>query len=538
MKAKRRVLISVFNKAGLIEYARGLADIGCELVSTGGTARKLREAGFSVTEVSDLTGSPEMLDDRVKTLHPKVHAGLIADRDDGRHLRELVEHRIELFDALIINLYPMEEEIARPGATFESVTKNIDIGGPAMMRSAFKGRIPVIMDPADTIELIQRLQAGTHLEHEYCDRLINKGRALIANYTTREAEWSSKGEFVGILGQKEKDLCYGENKSWKSRLFRVVGQPAHRLSASRFRQVGGETPSHINETDLMRGRRMMVQIVVTFLRSFGILPCVAIGLKHGVPCGVGVSLDASEAIRNMVNGNPTAIFGGTVIVNFAMTEEVARVLRTYRMEGAAKRILDVVIGARFTEEAEAILERKAGRCRMFQNEALAHIAAEDLPRRLVRMDDYGELLVQEGEPFVFTPDHPQMEKNGGVLERHQWDMALADAICRTSPSNTITLVKDQVMIGNGCCRPSRVDAANVALMAARDAQHNPTASVAASDSFFPFPDGAIALADAGIFAIFATSGSVNDDKVRDECMQRKTALWRLPDAIARGFYAH
>lgn len=283
---------------------------------------------------------------------------------------------------------------------------------------------------------------------------------------------------------------------------------------------------------------MMVQIVVTFLQSFRIHPCVAIGLKHGVPCGVGVALDAGEAIRNMVDGNPTAIFGGTVIVNFAMTEDVAKVLRTYGMEGTAKRVLDVVIGTTFTDEAEVILERKADRCRMFQNEALARITAEDLPRRLVRVDDYGELLVQEGEPFVFTPDHPQMEKNGGVLERHQWDMALADAICRTSPSNTITLVKDQKMIGNGCCRPSRVDAANVALMAAHGAKHDPRASVAASDSFFPFPDGAIALAEAGIFAIFATSGSVKDDEVREDCLKRKTALWRLPDAIARGFYAH
>lgn len=544
MEAKRRVLISVSDKAGLVEYGRGLVDIGCELVSTGGTAKKLREAGLPVTEVSDLTGSPEMLDDRVKTLHPKVHAGLIADRDNEGHLRELIEQQIELFAALIINLYPMEAEIARPGATFESVTKNIDIGGPAMMRSAFKGRIPVIIDPADTVELIQRLQAGTHLEHAYCDALINKGRALIANYTTREAEWSSKGQFVGILGEEERKLCYGESKRWQAKLYRPAGsRPLHRLAVSNFKQVGGGIPSYINVTDLMSSRRTMVQIVASYQANFGSTPYVAIAVKHGKPCGVGVAVDPVTAVQKMVKANPTSIFGGTVLLNFGVTAEVAKVLRTEGVEAdeetaeVTPRGLDVVIGASFDEGACEALERKRGKCRMFENPALLEISAEDLPRRIVRMDDYGEFLVQEGEPYVFRLDDPELEKFGELSQARQADMVLADAICRTVQSNTIVLVKDQMMIACAAGQDSRIGAAELAISIARKNGHNPKGSVAASDSFFMSNDCMLAFALAGIKAVLTTRGSIRDGDVKAAALLLMLILWWLPDT-KRGFYKH
>lgn len=537
----KRVLISVFDKRGLLEYSRALVDAGCELVSTGGTAKQIRGAGLPVTEVSDLTGSPEMLDDRVKTLHPKVHAGLIADRGNESHLRELIEHRIKLFDALIINLYPMEAEIARPDATFESVTKNIDIGGPAMMRSAFKGRMPVVMDPADVPELVERLRAGTHLEHAYCDRLINKGRETIANYTTREAEWSSGGDFVGILGHKVQDLCYGESKGWKAAMYRAVGShPVHRLACSNFRQVGGGDPSYINVTDIARSRRTMVQIVATYQASFGVIPHVVIADKHGIACGIGVSVcDPITALTRAIDSNREAIHGGTVLYNRHIDGAFAKTLREYGKEPGTKRMLDVTVGASVNEDAQEVLERKTGKGRMFENPALADITAADIPRRIVRMDDYGDFLVQEGEPFVFTPSHPLMERHGRELEESDVsDLVLADAICRTTPSNTVTLVKGQMLLGNGCSRPSRVEAAWLAIEAARRQGHQPRLAVAASDSFFPFADGPEMLAGAGISAVFATSGATRDDEVRDACLAGGMTLWRLPDALARGFYAH
>lgn len=526
---KPTALLSVYHKDGIVEFARELVSLGFYLLASGGTARTLSEAGVPVRDVADIVGEP-ILGHRVVTLSREVHAGLLA-QDRG----ELDQRGIPWIDLVCVDLYPLEEEIADPESTSFSVIEKTDIGGPTMLRSAAKGRRIVVCDPADRKRVIGWLKEGKPDEEAFITKLAAKAEGVVADYCLESARYHSAGDIDGMVGTKVRDLRYGENPYMKARLYKTNENP---LGVYAFEQVGGAEPSMVNLTDIDRLSRTMVQIAATFEMNFGKAPCIAIAVKHGNACGAAVGMHPAIAIRKMLEGDPLAVFGGVVMTNFHMDGDCSTLLRTHGMPEGSKRLLDGVVAEGFSEDANHILERKNGKCRMFQNPELERVSNSHLPRIQYRRVG-GGFIRQDGYPFILDLDDPKMERGGADLTTNQKrDLALAFAIGSTSVSNTITLVKNEMLVGNGVGQQARVRAARVAIMIAEEGKHDLNGAVAYSDSFFPEPDGPLVLADAGVNVIFASSGSIKDAIVRNACTERGVALWQLPDSVCRGFFHH
>ncbi len=536
-------LLSVFHKTGIVDFAKRLVGLGFDLIASGGTARALRDAGFAVRDVAELVGGTAILGHRVVTLSREVHAGLLAEYGNADHIAEMVSHNLPWIDLVCVDLYPLAEAIAKSGATRESVIEKTDVGGPAMLRSALKGRRIVVCDPADRARVIKWLEAGRPGEDDFVNALCAKAEGVVADYCLASARFHSDGKIDGMVGGLALPCCYGENPSWTAEFFAVDNHP---LSPKNFKQVGGKYPSFINGTDLMNAAWTLVQIVAGWRRNFSQTPMVAVAVKHGNACGVGVCNNIpEEAIVRMIESDKEAIHGACVVVNFSLNRELATILRSHGMPVSAdgnpgKRLIDVVAAPEFSEDAGEVMERRGGKCRMYVNPALPEISPASLPRRIYRPVPWGGFFREEGDPFILDLNDPRMEMMGGELtlpERE--DLVISWAVGSTSVSNTITLVKDRTLIANAVGQQSRVRAAKLALEIAKDGGHSVEGAMAYSDSFFPFPDGADRLASAGIGGIFASSGSVNDQMVL-KALEGFPGLrfWRLPDKICRGFARH
>ncbi|MEI7512903.1 MAG: hypothetical protein WCK01_05610 [Candidatus Uhrbacteria bacterium] len=515
MERKQVALLSVFDKKGIVEFARELVALGFDLLSSGGTAKVLLDAGIAVTDVAELSGLPAILDHRVVTLVPQVHGGLLA-LDKPEHHAELAKINARWIDLCCVDLYPLKEEIAREGHTRESVIEKTDIGGPTMLRSAAKGRRITICDPEDRMKVIDWLKAGKPDADNFINALCAKVEGVIADYCLAAARYHSHGEIDGMVGTETLVPKYGEN-AWQSPagLYKVHDDDP--LALHRFQVVAGQPPSYNNLCDLERMLQTATHIAACFQKGVEI----AIAVKHGNPCGAAFDL------RKMIDGDKRAIFGGLVLTTFELDEELADVLLTHGMPEGTRRLLDGIIAPSFTSSAIDMLKRKGDKCRFIVNPALASLSLDRRDRfRYVR----GGFLMQPN--YTFVPS------GASVLDQNVEDCLLAWAIGSTSNSNTITLVKDGMLIGNGVGQQDRVGCCELALKRARDAGHDPKGAVAYSDSFFPFEDGPNVLIDAGIRAIFATSGSVRDAQVREVCDKAGVRFYTLPDAEARGFYGH
>ncbi len=531
--AEKIALISVWNKDGVIDFAKALLTHGFDkIISSGGTARALAEAGVPVTDVAKISGLEAVLDHRVVTLVPQIHGGLLAME---KHLDELEKLGWPKIDLVCVDLYPLESEIADPESTRDSVIEKTDIGGPTMLRSGAKGRRIVVPDHASRGRVISWLKEGRPNEEAFITELVARTEGIVAKYCLASARYHSNGDVDGMIGTKVRDLRYGENPYMKARLYKTNENP---LGVPEFEQIAGADPSMVNMTDIDRLARTMIQIAATFELSFGQVPCIALAAKHGNACGASVAMHPATALKKMLDGDPLAVFGGAIMTNFAIDQDGASFLRTYGMSGSAKRLLDAVISPSFSDDASEVLERKHGKCRMFQNPVLARVSREYLPRIQYRRVG-GGFIRQDGYPFVLDIEDSRMEKGGTTLTTSQKrDMALAFAIGSTSVSNTITIVKNEQLFGNGVGQQARVRAARVALMIAQEGKHDVNDAVAYSDSFFPEPDGPLVLADAGIKTIFASSGSVKDAIVRAALAEKNVAFWQLPDTVCRGFFHH
>ncbi|MDR3519418.1 MAG: hypothetical protein P4L63_00800 [Candidatus Pacebacteria bacterium] len=574
-------LISVYDKTGIKEFAKNLVDLGWKIVSSGGTAKHLTEAGMPVTDVAEITGMPPILSHRVLTLHPKIHGGLLA-LDTSEHLAELEKYGIPWIDLVCCDLYPLEEEIKNSSATRESVIEKTDIGGPTMLRSGAKGRRITICDPSDREKVIEWLKKGEPEREEFLNNLAAKAEAVIAKYCSASAEYHSKGELKGIFGKKEIECAYGENAYQKpASLYRnlnVHNTPdGGRLEATRrptsgdplaihnWQLVAGSPLSYNNICDVDRMMQTMTHIGAGFEKNFGKVPDIAIGAKHGNACGAAFAEEEINAIDNMLLGDLRAIFGGSVMLNFNVDEKIAEEL-IHKYAGAGRRLLDIVAAPSFSAEAIEILSRKKGKCRILVNPNILKAGLSSLDTtsrfRYVR----GGFLTQPNYTFVPRLQEPEMSvfRQGGsptpvaIIQ----DVILAWAVGCTSNSNTITIVKDGRLYGNGVGQQDRVGAAKLAIFRADDAtafavdnppdvgrleaSRRPTSgtgadlegAVACSDSFFPFPDAPEVLINRGIKTIFSTSGSVNDDKIIELCKTKNVNLIMLPDSEARGFYQH
>lgn len=486
--------LSVYNKAGIAEFARELLSLGYTIIASGGTAKTIKEGGVEVTELASLIGAGEMLHHKVVTLDRKFHAMLLAD-ESAEETEELKKLGVPRIDLICGDFYPQAE------------IKQTDIGGPTMIRAAAKGKRIVICDVADRARVIDWLKAGKPDQAAFTQALWAKAEYLVAEYVLESAR---------NLGNFTKSL-YGENR-WQTDAGLYAIPNNDPLALDKFQQLEGSDKSYINFTDMDRLLQSVTHIAAGFKKNFNDIPAIAIGAKHGNLCGAGVGPDA---LKKMLSGDPQAISGGWVLVNFPIGKDEAQLLQTFKTE---KRILDGVIAPSVSEEAIEILARKSGKCRIVVNPALATDALAQLDTRTRFRYVRGGFLTQSNYTFV-----PELKDR---------DLLLAWAVGSTSNSNTITLVKDGMMIANATGQQSRVLACKLALLIAATSGHDTKDAAAYSDSFFPFIDGPAVLADAGIASLFVTSGSIRDKEVFDYLASRGILVVSLPDEQARGFYAH
>jgi phosphoribosylaminoimidazolecarboxamide formyltransferase/IMP cyclohydrolase len=541
MNKQKIALISVYNKEGIADFAKELTNLGWKIISSGGTAKHLKDAGVLNTDVADITGMPAILSHRVATLHPKIHGGLLA-LDTPEHLAELEKYDIPWIDLVCVDFYPLQDEVVNPNATRESVIEKTDIGGPTMIRSGAKGGRITICDPADRMKVIEWLKDGEQDREEFLNNLRAKAEFLIAQYVATSAYYHSGSKYRSIFGEQVLECVYGENAYQKPAGLYANGS-VDTLAIPNWNLVAGSLLSYNNICDLDRMMQTMTHIGAGFEKNFNKIPKIVIGAKHGNPCGIGVGDEEIEAADKMLVGDLRAIFGGLVMLNFNVDEKIAdELIHKYSPEGV-RRLLDVVAAPGFSPEAVEILSRKKGKCRLLVNKNIENAGVKSLDNELRHRYVRGGFLLQPN--YTFVPSIALAKE--GVSEKIMQDVILAWAIGSTSNSNTITLVKDGRLVGNGVGQQDRVGAAKLAISRADDAanfadpkieQADLQGAVAFSDSFFPFPDAPEVLINRGVKTIFSTSGSVNDEKIIELCTNRGVELILLPDSEARGFYQH
>jgi phosphoribosylaminoimidazolecarboxamide formyltransferase/IMP cyclohydrolase len=525
------VLISAFHKDGLVVFVRALVILGVKTIyASRGTAAYLNGAGIydiRVIDVASIVGEP-ILGHRVVTLSRQVHAALLALYTDA-DLAELKKLGLPPIDLVCVDMYPLEPTVNDPTKTLVDVLDKMDIGGPTMLSSGSKGQRVDICDPADRQVVIDWMKAGQPNEVSFIEDLAAKADFAVSKYRMLSATYRSKGKYVGIFGILRSMCKYGEN-AWQkfAALFSMgTNDP---LAIDRFEFVGGDTPSYNLVCDLDRLLQTITHIAAGFDKNRGRVPKIALGGKHGNPCGANYGDKTIDVIEVSMRGDLTAIFGGSVMTNFPIGIEEA--------EQLAVQKLDQIIAPSIAPEAIARLERKHGKCRFMTNPALASLNQNSLDTtrrfRYVR----GGFLMQDNYTFVLELTDPELVKFGTATPQEEDSLILAWAIGSTSNSNTITLVQGGHLIGNGVGQQDRVGAAKLAITRARRQRHVIGGSAAYSDSFFPFPDGPQALVEAGVKIILTSKGSRKDDETIEVCQKNDVILYMIPDAKGRGFYGH
>jgi phosphoribosylaminoimidazolecarboxamide formyltransferase/IMP cyclohydrolase len=503
----RRALISVSDKAGLADFASALhKEFGIELISTGGTAKFLRELGLPVTDVSQVTGFPEMMDGRVKTLHPKIHGGLLALRDNAEHAAAMKAHGIQPIDLVCINLYPFKKTIEKPNVTFEEAIENIDIGGPSMIRSAAKNhRYVLVVTSPDRYEKVigdLREHAGSSCGKH---RLKQAQRAfahtaeydgLIAQYLAGVVA-SPKEESAGQGGAlndkielhltKKQNLRYGENPHQKAALY-VQNQPKE-ASVAYAQQLHGKELSYINLLD--------ADGALATVKEFS-QPAACI-VKHTTPCGCAQAQDLPTAFRRAYEGDPLAAFGGIVALNRTIDLATAQAIT------AVDKLLEVIVAPGYADDALELLKNRWKNVRLLAVGEVGKLDASELHLHKI----VGGYLVQERDLAGMDNKNWKIASNRKPTETELRDLQFAWLVCKHVKSNAIAVAKEQILLGAGAGQMDRVSAARLAITKAGERVKG---AVAASDAFFPFPDGPQLLLDAGVTAIIQPGGAQRDQE--------------------------
>lgn len=535
-------LLSVFDKTGIVEFAKSLVALNFKLIASGGTARKLMEAGLEVLLVQDLVGGDEILGHRVVTLSREVHAGLLARQIDT-DIAELKKLGVPFIDLVCVDCYPLRDAVADPEATLESVIESTDIGGPTMLRSAAKGNRIVLCKNEQRQQVIDWLLNEMPDHDEFVNQLAATAEGYCADYILESARYRSGGKIDGMIGtQWAKGK--GEN-DWQGPAQMMACETDDELALHRFEQVAGSQISGNNWIDFDRLLQTMTHAVAVMHDDDQPTPAIALGVKHGNCCGAAVGAPHFErtncqVLELMLMGDPEAIFGGVLMVTFPIGKEEAETILHYDMRGALRRLTDGIAAPGFSPEAIEMIKRKGGRCRMIVNPMLAKLTPEHLDHTPVRRPVRGGFLQQGAYDNVLGEFHSTRPDALHVysIEPYKRSLRFAWAIGSTSNSNTITIVKDGQLIGNGTGLASRVRAARLAVRIARKGRHDIKGAVAYSDSFFPFTDGPEVLVEAGCRAIFASSGSVRDKDVVAFCRGHNVKFFQLPDSDIRGFFNH
>ncbi len=505
-----RALLSVSDKTGLVEFARALADHGVELVSTGGTAKAIAAAGLPVKEVSELTGFPEMMDGRVKTLHPGVHGGILARRDDDAHMRAMAEYDIDQIDLVVVNLYPFAETVAA-GKPVDEIVENIDIGGPAMVRSAAKNHefVAVITAPKQYAQVIEALQAGG-LDFALRRTFAAEAFAHTAFYDSAIAGWFARELDLGtpdtitISGTKYQDLVYGENPHQRAAFY---VDSSNRAGIARATQHGGKPLSFNNLNDADAA----IELVAEFDG-----PAIAI-IKHANPCGVAEANDLKTAYSRALACDPVSAFGGVIATNVPLDAATATEI--------TKLFTELVVAPSIDEDALAILKKR---------EKLRVLSIGELPQGgdhgFVIRSLAGGFLLQDRDLGRVMPDSLKVVTKRAPSHQELADLLFAFRVCKHVKSNAIVYARNGATVGIGAGQMSRVDSTRIAAWKAGEAGEAANAppltqgSVVASDAFFPFADGLIAAADAGATAIIQPGGSIRDAEVIEAADARGLAM--------------
>lgn len=488
----KRALISVSNKEGIEELGRQLHELGVEIISTGGTARRLEEAGVPVRGIQNFTGFPEMMNGRVKTLHPKVHGAILADRDNAEHVQAMQEQHIEPIDLVVVNLYPFEETVQKTDVSQEEAIENIDIGGPTMVRSAAKNykHVGVVVDPLDYAQVIDELKQGSELSQETKYYLMQKAfshtayyDSLISNYMNRTHAFTDELSF----GYKKiADMRYGENPHQTAAFYQ---EPLiHETSIATADIIQGMQLSYNNIMDADAALRAV--------KEFTQPACVVV--KHGNPCGVSVDSDISKAFTQAFEADSMSAFGGIVALNRTCTKTIAEYL--------SKIFIEIVLAPDYEPEALELFAKKK-KVRILN---VGEITSADKLWETKKV--VGGLLVQDVNKHQVTAKDLTIATDNKPTDQQIDDLLFAWKVCKHVKSNAIVLVKDGVTVGIGAGQMSRIDATKMALW---KAEGNVKGAVLASDAFFPFRDTIDAVAPAGITAIIQPGGSIKDVEVID-----------------------
>ncbi len=510
---KKRAIISLTDKTGVVEFARELDALGYEILSTGGTWKVINEAGIPVTQVSDITGFPECLDGRVKTLHPMIHAGILAMRSNPEHMEQIAKLGVTPIDIVAINLYTFKDTILKPGVTREDAIENIDIGGPTMLRAAAKNYqdVSVIVDPVDYATVIDELKANgkvsvdTNLKLAY--KVFNHTAAydtLIQSYLQKETNSPLFPEKLSLTYEKVQDMRYGENPGQAAAFYKEIGNFSGTLAAAE--QLHGKELSYNNIND--------TNGALDCLKEFD-EPCV-VAVKHANPCGVGVGKDIYTAYMNAYNADPVSIFGGIIACNRKVDAATAAEIN--------KIFVEIVVAPDFDKEALEILMAK-------KNIRLLRLPDITKPNTKDMMDMKrvaGGLLIQERDIGVFDEAELKVVTEKAPTEAELADLKFAMKVVKHTKSNAIVLAKNGITTGIGPGQTNRITALELAIRYAdslEGAEPNRAAgSVMASDAFFPFSDCVEAAHKAGITAIIQPGGSIRDQDSIDACNKYGIAM--------------
>ena len=487
-----RAIISVSDKSGVVDFARGLKELGIEIFSTGGTRKSLEAAGVKIHSISELTGFPEILDGRVKTLHPAVHGGILARRDLPQHLSQLTQHHIEPIDMVVVNLYPFVETVTRAEVSLDEALENIDIGGPSMIRSAAKNfpSVLVVVDPGDYDAILQKLRQG-NIDLGYRKRLAHKAFQHVALYDSAIAQYLNEELFpeeMTIALKKARSFRYGENPHQQAAFYIEQNVRQKQDGLASLEQLGGSEISFNNLLDL--------DAALNLLADFS-APTIAI-IKHNNSCGLASHNDLTEAYRRALAGDPVAAFGGIVasnrIINLATAQEID------------KTHYDAVVAPGYRKEALELLRRKES-LRLAKIAPYRSSSSEShLDFRRVR----GGFLAQMPDTLTKPELKPRVVTKRQPNKAELSDLLFAWKAVKGIKSNAIVIAKDKTLLGMGAGQPSRVVSVELALKRAGDRAKG---SVLASDAFFPFADGPELAIKHGVTAIIQPGGSVRDKEV-------------------------
>jgi phosphoribosylaminoimidazolecarboxamide formyltransferase/IMP cyclohydrolase len=488
-----RALISVSDKSGVVDFARGLRELGTEIFSTGGTKKSLEAAGVKIHSVSELTGFPEILDGRVKTLHPAVHGGILARRDLPQHMSQLSQHHIEPIDMVVVNLYPFVETVTKAEVSLDEALENIDIGGPSMLRSAAKNfpSVLVVVDPTDYDTILEKMRHD-NVDPEYRKRLAQKAFQHVALYDTAIAQYLNEETFpqeMTIALKNARSLRYGENPHQQAAFYLEQNVRQRQNGLASLEELGGPEISFNNLLDLDAALNVLSDFTG---------PTIAI-TKHNNSCGLASHNDLAEAYRRALTGDPVAAFGGIVASN--------RIIDLATAQEIAKSHYDAIVAPEYEKEALELLRRK-------QSLRLVKVAPYRHPSPSESFFDFryvrGGFLAQAADSLTESELQPRTVSKRQPSDTELSDLLFAWKAVKNIKSNAIVIAKDGTLLGMGAGQPSRVVAVELALKRAGDRAKD---SVLASDAFFPFTDGPDLAIKHGVTAIIQPGGSVRDKEV-------------------------